>query len=154
MQTSCETLKYSQEISCKIQVHCSDSGRPAPPAKKRASAQRGTFGNRTTLLTPYERASDTASSRPWRQPRRATLGMEAMGMSCLPSWMNTGRMRLLGEMCVSEMAPRMVGLRLLRLGRDAMSCRRGSPFQPPRQAPCFAPCGVICGHVMTLIPVQ
>lgn len=82
---------------------------------------RRTLGNSTTLLTPTKRASATESNRPWRQPRRSTPGIEAIGRFCSPSWTNTGRMRLCGDICVSEMAPRMVGLRRLRRGRDAKS---------------------------------
>lgn len=102
------------------------------------------MGKRTTLLTPYERASATASSRPWRQPRRATPGMEAMGTSCSPSWTNTGRMRLLGERCVSEMAPRIVGLLLLRRGLDAMSC-------PQKKSLVLHPHGAALGWLSVLL---
>lgn len=47
-----------------------------------------------TWFTPTDRASFTASSRPWRQPRRATPGIDSMGMFSSPSCTNTGRMKL------------------------------------------------------------
>ena len=63
------------------------------------------------------------SMRPCLQPSLSTPGMELMGMFFSPSWMNTGRIRFAGEMCVSEMAPLMLGLRLFLLGLDRRSCR-------------------------------
>lgn len=85
-------------------------------------AVRLTFGKMTTWLTPSERASRTVSISPLRQFRRYTPGMEAMGSFFSPSCTNTGRMKLAGEMCVSEIALRMVPERRLRRGRDGMSC--------------------------------
>jgi len=108
----------------------------------RAQEHGRALGNSTTLLTPTERASATESSSPWRQPRRSTPGMDAIGRFCSPSWMNTGRMRLAGAMCVSETAPRMVGLRRLRRGRDGSTCRRcaaqapGAPASTGRRSGC------------------
>ena len=48
--------------------------------------------------------------------------MEAIGSFFSPSCTNTGIMKLAGEMCVSEIAPRIVPERLLRRGREGMSC--------------------------------
>ncbi len=45
-----------------------------------------------------------------------------MGIFCSPSWMKTGRIMFAGEMVVSEMASRMLGLRLFLLGLDGKSC--------------------------------
>ncbi len=83
---------------------------------------RLTLGKMTTWLTPSERASATFSSSPWRQPRRSTPGMEAMGRFCSPSCTKTGRIRFAGEMWVSLMACRKAPLRRLRRGRDGRSC--------------------------------
>lgn len=110
------------------------AGRAYRPSRKWESTKRGgcegmlggcTLGKRTTLLTPTERASATASKRPCLHPSRSTPGMESIGMFLSPSCMKTGRMRLEGVMKVSEIAPRIVGLRRLRLGLDKMSCKDG-----------------------------
>ena len=93
-----------------------------PPALGRL-----TLGKMTTWLTPSDRASATFSSSPWRQPRRSTPGMEAMGTFCSPSCTKTGRIRFAGDMCVSLMACRKAPLRRLRRGRDGRSCRRSRP---------------------------
>jgi len=62
------------------------------------------------------------SMSPWRQPRRLTPGMLRMGSFFSPSCTKTGRMKFAGEMCVSDIAPRIVPDRRLRRGRDGMSC--------------------------------
>lgn len=84
--------------------------------------QQFTLGKMTTWLTPLERASRTVSTSPFRQFRRYTPGMEAMGSFFSPSCTKTGRMKFAGEMCVSEMALRIVPDRRLRRGREGMSC--------------------------------
>ena len=88
-----------------------------------ARLARLTLGKSTTLFTPYDLASATASSRPCLQPSLSTPGMEAMGMFCSPSWMKTGRMRCAGDIVVSEMAPLILGLRLFLLGLEGRSCK-------------------------------
>jgi hypothetical protein len=84
------------------------------------------LGKRTTELTPAARARSTSRRRPDFQPRRDTPGIDGMGTSLSPSWMNTGSSRLAGVRYVSVTALRMVGERRLRRGREGRSWRKGS----------------------------
>jgi len=113
---------------------------------------RLTLGKMTTWLTPSERASATFSSSPWRQPRRSTPGMEAMGRFCSPSCTKTGRIRFAGEMWVSLMAARKAPLRRLRRGRDGRSCGGGQRTQDRSAETAVLPihghkCHVIATHL-------
>ena len=101
----------------------------------------------TTWLTPFDLASLTESSRPCRQPSRSTPGIDEMGLFFSPSCTKTGRIRLAGDMCVSENACLIVGLRLFLLGRDGRFCAKmGRQFRiqcvTNRTVPLVMHCGV------------
>jgi hypothetical protein len=130
-QRLCVLIVWSSHVA-----HFCDTSKPSRFWRGVPDLDRGlrTFGNNTTLLTPTERASATASRRPCLHPNLSTPGIESIGIFFSPSCMNTGKIRLAGVMKVSDIAPRMVGLRRLRLGRDKMSCNRSTVQRTHKQA--------------------